>query len=231
MGDTVITWAERTECTANHFHLNVIASQWTICQLLVQVPLQTTGLVGSCASELWESLRMRLGRPDNKSFCSKKSKQLDLMLWDGSWSYFGPENVTTIPGYTFSAGVARSTIRLNTKENYDRFKCVAPSCGFPGRLKPLMDTYLHACKHHAQNLFILRSPQLSGPSHLCGHGSVQTIRGLLASRQRVGDAISFKTLMRRLPGMPDQPDLLRCPCNLPTNEIKLCYQACMLAAK
>ena len=40
------------------------------------------------------------------------------------------------------------------------------------------------CGHHAQNLFVLRSPQLSGPWRSCGHGSVQTIHGLLASRQR-----------------------------------------------
>ena len=58
--------------------------------------------------------------------------------------------------------------------------------------------------------FILRDPQLSFMSGLgrsCGHGSVQTIRGLLACKQRVGDAISVKTLVQRSPG------LLCCPCN------------------
>ena len=30
--------------------------------------------------------------------------------------------------------------------------------------------------------------------------------------QRVGNAISVKTLVRWLPGLPDLPDLLRCPC-------------------
>ena len=57
-------------------------------------------------------------------------------------------------------------------------------------------------------LFVLRSPQLSGPWCSCGHGSVQTINGLLASRQKVGIAISVKTLVRQLPGLPD---LLRAP--------------------
>ena len=42
----------------------------------------------------------------------------------------------------------------------------------------------------------------------CGHGSVQTIRGLLACKQKVGDAISVKTLVRWTPGLPD---LLRRP--------------------
>ena len=37
---------------------------------------------------------------------------------------------------------------------------------------------------------------------LCRHGSVQTIRGLLACKQRVGDAISVKILLRQLPGLP-----------------------------
>ena len=32
-------------------------------------------------------------------------------------------------GHTFSAGVA---IRLNTRQNYDRLACVAPSRGSPG---------------------------------------------------------------------------------------------------
>ena len=42
----------------------------------------------------------------------------------------------------------------------------------------------------------------------CGHRSVQMICGRLACKQRVGDAISVKTLVRR---SPDLPDLLCSP--------------------
>ena len=67
------------------------------------------------------------------------------------------------------------------------------------------------CGHHAQNLLVLRSQQLSfmsGLWHLCSHGSLQTIHGLLPSKQRVCDAISVITLVRWSPGLPD---LLCCP--------------------
>ena len=49
----------------------------------------------------------------------------------------------------------------------------------------------------------LHSSLTSGPLHLCEHGSVQMIHGLLAYKQRVGDAMSVNTL-----------DLLHCPCVL-----------------
>ena len=55
------------------------------------------------------------------------------------------------------------------------------------------------CGHRAQTLLVLRSPQLSitsGPQLSCG---LQTIRELLACKQRVSDAISVKTLVRRSP--------------------------------
>ena len=65
------------------------------------------------------------------------------------------------------------------------------------------------CGHRTQNLLILRSPQLSFMSGLCGHGFVQMICRLLACKQNVGDAISIKILVRRSPGLPD---LLRHPC-------------------
>jgi len=44
---------------------------------------------------------------------------------------------------------------------------------------------------------------------LWGHGSVETIRGLLACKKRIGDAISVKTLVWWLLGLPD---LLHPPC-------------------
>ena len=57
--------------------------------------------------------------------------------------------------------------------------------------------------HHVQNLFVLRYPQLSGPWRSCGHGSVQTIRELLACKKRVDDVISVNPLVRQLPGLLD----------------------------
>ena len=65
------------------------------------------------------------------------------------------------------------------------------------------------CGHHTQNLLILRSPQLSFMSGLCGHGSVQMICRLLAYKQKVSDAISVKILVQQSPGLLD---LLWRPC-------------------
>ena len=64
------------------------------------------------------------------------------------------------------------------------------------------------------NLCSARS-QVSAAVFLCpdlssyGHGSVQRISGLFACKQRVGDAISVKTLVRLSPGLPN---LLDRPC-------------------
>ena len=65
---------------------------------------------------------------------------------------------------------------------------------------------LRMCGNGTQNLLISVSAALfytCGSWHSCGHGSVQMICGLLACKQRDGEAISVKRLVWRLPGLPD----------------------------
>ena len=61
------------------------------------------------------------------------------------------------------------------------------------------------CDHSAQNLLALRSPQFSFALAVCGHKSVQMICVFLGYmyKRRVGDTISVKTSVWRLPGVPD----------------------------
>ena len=68
-------------------------------------------------------------------------------------------------------------------------------------------TVLKICSFTGLFTFVLR---LIGPWSLCWHGSLQTICMLLTCKQRVGNTISIKTLVRRLPGLPD---LFRRPCD------------------
>ena len=58
------------------------------------------------------------------------------------------------------------------------------------------------CGHHTHNLLVLRSPQFSftvGPQSLYGHKSVLVICMFLAYKWKVGNIISVKALVRRLP--------------------------------
>ena len=72
--------------------------------------------------------------------------------------------------------------------------------------------FLHSKQHRAENVWLKIFPfwglccSLLPPQWLsCGHGSVQTIRRLFACKQRVGDAISVKTLVRRSLGLLCRP--------------------------
>ena len=64
---------------------------------------------------------------------------------------------------------------------------------------------IHNLRRHVRTNCMCKSKNMFMRLRAGMDGSVQTTRGLLACKQRVGDAISVKTLVRRSPGLPDLP--------------------------